>query len=144
MDHPGPGPHPELRQRRTGKSASSLCPDGWTHHRRRCYVFGSAVASWASAERSCSLLFNSSLTGARSRRDVAWLWRFAGRNPFWIGQSGGSGPWMWTHRGSLSFSKMRGAPPKCVLVENPQRWISTSCSPETQHAVICSSAAPPP
>ncbi|XP_035863594.1 FRAS1-related extracellular matrix protein 1b [Sander lucioperca] len=148
MDHPEPRRHPELRQRKTGKSVSSSCPDGWTHYRRRCYILGSSVASWGSAERSCSLLFNSSLTGVRSRRDMAWLWKFAGRKPFWIGLSGGSGRWMWADGGSVSFSRLRGAPlgeshgdSNCVLVENPRSWISTSCSPETQHTFICSSAA---
>ncbi|XP_070764752.1 FRAS1-related extracellular matrix protein 1b [Enoplosus armatus] len=150
MDHPEPRHHPELRQRKTGKSVSSSCPDGWTHYRRRCYILSSSVASWSSAERTCSLLLNSSLTSVRSRRDMTWLWKFAGRKPFWIGLSGGSGRWMWADGRSVSFSRLRGAPPgrsesdvgsDCVLVENPRNWISTSCSPETQHTFICSSAA---
>ncbi|XP_070816237.1 FRAS1-related extracellular matrix protein 1b [Chaetodon trifascialis] len=150
MDHPELRLHPELRQRKTGKSVSSSCPDGWTHYRRRCYILSSSVASWASAERTCSLLLNSSLTSVRSRRDMTWLWKFAGRKPFWIGLSGGSGRWTWADGRSVSFSRLRGAPPgrgepdvgsDCVLVENPRSWISTSCSPETQHAFICSSPA---
>ncbi|TDH08957.1 hypothetical protein EPR50_G00103520 [Perca flavescens] len=109
-----------------------------------------------------SARFNSSLTGVRSRRDLAWLWKFAGRKPFWIGLSGGSGRWIWADGGSVSFSRLRGAPPghgashseshgeshseshgdsDCVLVENHRSWISTSCSPETQHTFICSSVA---
>ncbi|XP_049444192.1 FRAS1-related extracellular matrix protein 1b [Epinephelus fuscoguttatus] len=150
MDHPELRHHPELRQRKTGKLVSSSCPDGWTHYRRRCYIVSSSVASWASAERSCSLLFNSSLTSVRSRRDMTWLWKFAGRKPFWIGLSGGPGRWMWADGRSVSFSRLRGAPlgrgesdigSDCVLVENPRSWISTSCSPETQHTFICSSPA---
>uniref|UniRef100_A0A671VMF0 Fras1 related extracellular matrix 1b n=1 Tax=Sparus aurata TaxID=8175 RepID=A0A671VMF0_SPAAU len=134
----------------TGKSVSSSCADGWTHYRRRCYIVSSSVASWASAERTCSLLFNSSLTSVRSRRDMTWLWKFAGRKPFWIGLSGGPGRWMWADGRSVSFSRLRGAPQgrsdsdvglDCVLVENPRSWISASCSPETQHTFICSSPA---
>uniref|UniRef100_A0A4W6CZ81 Fras1 related extracellular matrix 1b n=1 Tax=Lates calcarifer TaxID=8187 RepID=A0A4W6CZ81_LATCA len=134
----------------TGKSVSSSCPDGWTHYRRRCYILSSSVASWASAERTCSLLFNSSLTSVKSRRDMTWLWKFAGKKPFWIGLSGGPGRWMWADGRSVSFSRLRGAPQgrvgsndgsDCVLVENPRSWISTSCSAETQHTFICSSAA---
>uniref|UniRef100_A0A4W6CZ86 Fras1 related extracellular matrix 1b n=1 Tax=Lates calcarifer TaxID=8187 RepID=A0A4W6CZ86_LATCA len=133
----------------TGKSVSSSCPDGWTHYRRRCYILSSSVASWASAERTCSL-FNSSLTSVKSRRDMTWLWKFAGKKPFWIGLSGGPGRWMWADGRSVSFSRLRGAPQgrvgsndgsDCVLVENPRSWISTSCSAETQHTFICSSAA---
>ncbi|KAK1897253.1 FRAS1-related extracellular matrix protein 1 [Dissostichus eleginoides] len=56
MDHPEPRHNPELRQRKTGKSVSSWCAEGWTHYRRRCYTVSSSVASWASAERSCSML----------------------------------------------------------------------------------------
>ncbi|XP_067452176.1 FRAS1-related extracellular matrix protein 1b isoform X1 [Thunnus thynnus] len=157
MDHPAPRQQPELRQRKTGKSVSSSCPDGWTHYRRRCYILSSSVASWASAEQTCSLLFNSSLTSVRSRRDMTWLWKFAGRKPFWIGErssqhglSGGPGRWMWADGRSVSFSRLREAPPgrsesdvgsDCVLVENPTSWISTSCSAETQHTFICSSPA---
>ncbi|XP_065812340.1 LOW QUALITY PROTEIN: FRAS1-related extracellular matrix protein 1b [Labrus bergylta] len=150
MDHPEPRNQPELRQRKTGKSVTSSCPDGWTHYRRRCYVVSTSVASWGSAERTCSLLFNSSLTSVRSRRDMTWLWKFAGRKPFWIGLSGGPGRWMWADGRSVSFSRLRGAPPgssesdvgsDCVLVETPRSWISTSCSPETQHTFICSSSA---
>lgn len=30
---------------------------------------------------------NSSLPTIGSRRDMSWLWRFAGRRPFWIGEA---------------------------------------------------------
>ncbi|XP_063746795.1 FRAS1-related extracellular matrix protein 1b [Eleginops maclovinus] len=143
-DHPEPRHHPELRQRKTGRSASSRCADGWTHYRRRCYTVSSSVASWASAERSCSMLFNSSLTGVSSRRDMNWLWKFAGRKPFWISLSVGLSRWMWADGQSVSFSRLREEAllgSDCVLVENHRSWISTSCSPETQHAFICSSQA---
>uniref|UniRef100_A0A3Q3W4W6 Calx-beta domain-containing protein n=1 Tax=Mola mola TaxID=94237 RepID=A0A3Q3W4W6_MOLML len=78
-------PHPPRGDvpNRTGKSVTSSCPDGWTHYRRRCYILSSSVASWAGAERSCSL-FNGSLTSVGSRRDMTWLWKLAGRKPFWI------------------------------------------------------------
>ncbi|XP_040896305.1 FRAS1-related extracellular matrix protein 1b isoform X2 [Toxotes jaculatrix] len=150
MDHSAQRHYPELHQHKTGKSVSSSCPDGWTHYRRRCYILSWSVASWASAERTCSLLYNSSLTSVRSRRDMTWLWKFAGKKPFWIGLSGGPGRWMWSDGRSVTFSKLRGALPDhsgsndsldCVLVENPKSWISTSCSAEIQHTFICSSAA---
>ncbi|XP_068447643.1 FRAS1-related extracellular matrix protein 1b isoform X2 [Clinocottus analis] len=145
MDHPEPIHPPELRQRKTGKAISSSCPDSWTQYRRRCYIVSSSVASWASAERSCSLMFDSSLTSVRSRRDMVWLWKFAGRKPFWIGLSWASGRWMWADGRMLSFSRLRASESAvgsdCVLVENPRSWISSRCSPETQHTYICSSPA---
>uniref|UniRef100_A0A3Q1IU48 C-type lectin domain-containing protein n=1 Tax=Anabas testudineus TaxID=64144 RepID=A0A3Q1IU48_ANATE len=126
-------------------SVSSSCPDGWTHYRRRCYILSSSVASWASADRTCSL-FNSSLTSMRSRRDMTWLWRFAGRKPFWLDP----GRWTRAEGQSDSFSALMGAPQDlieshvssgCPLLENSQSWITTSCSAETQHTFICSSLA---
>ncbi|KAI4829095.1 hypothetical protein KUCAC02_023157 [Chaenocephalus aceratus] len=56
--------------------------------------------------------------------------------------SGGPGRWMWADGQSVSFSRLSGETllgSDCVLVENPRSWISTSCSPETQHPFICSS-----
>ncbi|XP_032427691.1 FRAS1-related extracellular matrix protein 1-like [Xiphophorus hellerii] len=108
-----------------------------------------SVASWASAHRTCSLLFNSSLSSVRSRKDAAWMWRLAGRKSFWIGQSGGHDLRVWDESHS---AKVRGAPASrdeagfssdCVLVENPRRWIPTNCSAEAQHSFICSSETPP-
>ncbi|KAM9365122.1 FRAS1-related extracellular matrix protein 1b [Pholidichthys leucotaenia] len=144
MDHPPIRQQGELLQQKMGKLMSSSCPDGWMHYRRRCYILSSSTASWSSADRSCSLLFSSSLVSVHSRRDMNWLWRFAGKKPFWIGLSGGPGHWLWADGHSLSFSRLRGEPHNglnCVLVESPRSWISTNCSAETQHAFICSSAA---
>uniref|UniRef100_A0A3Q2YJU6 Fras1 related extracellular matrix 1b n=1 Tax=Hippocampus comes TaxID=109280 RepID=A0A3Q2YJU6_HIPCM len=71
----------------TGRSPTGRCEVGWTRHGGRCYLAGSSVSSWASAERSCSVLSNSSLPSVRSRRHLGWLWRFGGEKPFWIGRS---------------------------------------------------------
>uniref|UniRef100_A0A3B5AP52 FRAS1-related extracellular matrix protein 1-like n=1 Tax=Stegastes partitus TaxID=144197 RepID=A0A3B5AP52_9TELE len=119
----------------------SLCADGWTHYRRRCYTTGPSVASWASAARTCSLLFNSSLTSVQSRRDLSWLWRFAGRKPFWIGQSGAPGRSASWLQVAPSGRSEGGVGSDCVLVRSPRSWISTSCSAEAEHGFICSSPA---
>lgn len=130
-------------------SISSLCPEGWTFYRRRCLMVSSSVASWASAARTCSLLFNSSLSMARSRKDLSWMWRFTGRKSFWIGGSGGPDRWMWADghparlRGAPLGREEAGVSSDCVLVQNPGRWRSTNCSAEDQHAFICSSETVP-
>ncbi|XP_068174802.1 FRAS1-related extracellular matrix protein 1b [Antennarius striatus] len=145
MDHPEPGFLPELHQQKIGGSVSGSCPDGWTHYRRHCYLISSSLASWASADRTCSLLFNSSLTTAPSRRDTAWLWKFAGRKPFWIGAAGHWGHWTSFDRQSERSGLLGDASEvdlDCVLVEHPRRWISTNCSAHTEHRVICSAPAP--
>ncbi|XP_029005008.1 FRAS1-related extracellular matrix protein 1b [Betta splendens] len=142
QDAPQVDPSPR-HQRKSGKSISSSCPNSWTHRRTRCYFLNPSVASWASADRTCSLLFNSSLASVGSRKDMAWLWRFAGRKAFWTGTPGGPG-WMQAGprvRGPPLGSRGSKQRPQCVLVQSPRSWISTSCSAETQHGFICSSPA---
>ncbi|XP_028301158.1 FRAS1-related extracellular matrix protein 1-like, partial [Gouania willdenowi] len=101
-DHPGT------------QEVSSRCSEGWTHHRGRCYIVSFSMASWASAERTCKLLYSSSLPLIGSSRDVWWLWKFVGRKPFWTGS-------------------------QCVLVVNVYHVTSTDCSSTDQHMVVCSS-----
>uniref|UniRef100_A0AAZ3S8L7 FRAS1-related extracellular matrix protein N-terminal domain-containing protein n=1 Tax=Oncorhynchus tshawytscha TaxID=74940 RepID=A0AAZ3S8L7_ONCTS len=51
--------------------------------------------------------FDSNLTGVQSKKDMAWLWKFAGKQAFWIGLSGSPGHWTWTDGRSLSFSRLK-------------------------------------
>ncbi|XP_015232054.1 PREDICTED: FRAS1-related extracellular matrix protein 1-like [Cyprinodon variegatus] len=134
----------QLPLREVGSSLSSSCPDGWTLYRRRCHMVSPSLASWASADRTCSLLFNSSLSSLHSRKDLSWMWRFAGKKSFWIGGSGSQDGWIRANiqsAGPLSDSADLSS--GCVLVENPRRWISTNCSAEVQHSFICSSEPVP-
>ncbi|XP_056132911.1 FRAS1-related extracellular matrix protein 1b [Lampris incognitus] len=149
MDHPNPEHRHTQWKRKTGKWVSSSCPEGWTRYRRRCYLLSSGVASWSSAQRTCSLMFDSNLTSVHSRKDLAWLWRFAARKPFWIGLSGGPGRWVWADGQLVSFSRLReehlrlqtelgSAGTSCVLVQSPRTWIPHGCSIESEHRSICS------
>ncbi|CDQ93458.1 unnamed protein product [Oncorhynchus mykiss] len=61
-----------------GRSVSTSCPTGWSHYRRHCYILSLGVASWSSAQRACTLLFDSNLTGVQSKKDMAWLWNLLG------------------------------------------------------------------
>ncbi|XP_077390356.1 FRAS1-related extracellular matrix protein 1b isoform X2 [Festucalex cinctus] len=146
---PGSAPHvhragsrkkeAESRQRKTGRSLSGHCEEGWTHHRGRCYLASSSVSSWASAERACSFLSDGGLPSVRSRRELAWLWRFAGKKPFWMApahvlptaQQGRPGAWPSSPSSSSWWA------PACLLAESASRWTSGSCDAHTQHAFIC-------
>ncbi|KAM4629862.1 FRAS1-related extracellular matrix protein 1b [Polymixia lowei] len=148
MDRPDPKPPRTTRQRKTGRSVSSSCPEGWSHYRRRCYILSGGLASWTSAQQACSLLFDSNLTSVHSRKDMSWLWRFAGRKPFWIGMSGGPGHWAWADGRAVSFSRLgqgtlqnRSGGTACVLVHSPRTWIPSSCSTQSEHMYICSALA---
>ncbi|XP_051929938.1 FRAS1-related extracellular matrix protein 1b isoform X2 [Hippocampus zosterae] len=123
----------ESLRSKTGRSPSGRCEVGWTRHGGRCYLAGSTASSWASAERSCSvLLSNSSLPSVRSRRQLGWLWRFGGEKPFWIGRSEVAA----TRPGLPSAFR---AP--CLLAESSSRWTSGGCDAAARHAFICE--APP-
>lgn len=98
------------------KPVSIGCPKGWTHYRRNCYILGPGIASWSSAQHACMLyvislymhafilhmrlpfpLLNSNvmtptfrlesqLSSIHSKADMKWIWKFAGRQSFWIGK----------------------------------------------------------
>ncbi|XP_067085731.1 FRAS1-related extracellular matrix protein 1b [Osmerus mordax] len=139
------------RQRKAGRVVSSSCPSGWTHYRRQCFLLSPGIASWNSAQRTCTLLFDSNLTSIHSKKDMTWLWKFAGRKPFWIGLSGGAGEWTWVDSKPFSFSRLEKNPPQenpgaenvstCVLVQNTRTWTPTSCNMDSEHKYICSSPA---
>ncbi|XP_055020926.1 FRAS1-related extracellular matrix protein 1-like [Boleophthalmus pectinirostris] len=136
----------------------SVCPSGsWTLHRRRCFLLSSSVASWSSAQHSCSQLWNSSLVSVQSRRDLFWLWRFSGRRSFWtdfpdavdrdavdrdavdrdaVDRDA-------VDRDAVNLSGLKGATsPHCVLIKNPKNWIQTNCSTDSEHHFICSRPGP--
>ncbi|KAJ8395495.1 hypothetical protein AAFF_G00032290 [Aldrovandia affinis] len=146
-DSPQTAPH----KRKAVKVAGGACPPGWVPHKENCYMLSSDTASWSSAQQSCALLFDSHLTSVDSKTDMKWLWKFAGKQPFWIGLTATSGQWSWTDGHPLSFSKLKKASvpepqpqdesePSCVLVQNQRRWTPMSCTSE-EHRYICSTPA---
>ncbi|XP_063809925.1 uncharacterized protein LOC135029485 [Pseudophryne corroboree] len=63
------------------------CPAGWTLHQKHCYYHNTLQKStWEGAEHDCAQRSNSHLTSVHSEADMSWLWKFAGKKPFWIGQ----------------------------------------------------------
>lgn len=135
-----------LRQRKSNKAVSLECPTNWIHYRKHCYILGPGVASWSSAQRACSLLYDSQLTGIHSPTDMKWLWRFAGKQAFWTGLSGSRGLWMWTDGKPLLFSKLQmtshsSADHSCVLAESQRKWTPRNCTAGDEYRYICSAAA---
>uniref|UniRef100_A0AAZ3NZL0 C-type lectin domain-containing protein n=1 Tax=Oncorhynchus tshawytscha TaxID=74940 RepID=A0AAZ3NZL0_ONCTS len=144
-------PVPSPKQHRAGRqSVSTSCPTGWSHYRRHCYILSPGVASWSSAQRACTLL---NLTGVQSKKDMAWLWKFAGKQAFWIGLSGSPGHWTWTDGRSLSFSRLKrdraqeqqpesaASRSTCVLAQSQKTWIPMTCTTAPERRYICSSPA---
>ncbi|KAI1891906.1 hypothetical protein AGOR_G00148540 [Albula goreensis] len=131
---------------------AGACPPGWVTHRETCYSMSPGTASWSSAQHSCALLFDSHLTSVSSRKDMKWLWKFAGKQPFWIGLTDTSGQWSWTDGHPLLFSKLKQTTrpdpqpqgerePSCVLVESQRKWTPMNCTTEEEHRYICSTPA---
>ncbi|KAG5275412.1 hypothetical protein AALO_G00120010 [Alosa alosa] len=134
------------RQRKSSKALSLDCPSGWTHYRKRCYILSTGVATWSSAQHACSLLRHSQLAGIHSTTDMKWMWRFAGKQPFWTGLTGSMGHWMWTDGKPVLFSKLQinrdsSSDPSCVLAESQRKWTPKNCTTGDEYKYICSAAA---
>uniref|UniRef100_A0A3P8XA33 C-type lectin domain-containing protein n=1 Tax=Esox lucius TaxID=8010 RepID=A0A3P8XA33_ESOLU len=138
--------------RQAGKSVSTSCPEDWSHYRSHCYRLSAGVASWSSAQRSCTLL-NSNLTSVHSQKDMSWLWKFAGKQPFWLGLSGVQGHWTWMNGRSLTFSRLKrdrtqdlklniaASNNTCVLAQSQKTWKPMFCNTSPEHRYICSALA---
>ncbi|XP_065101236.1 FRAS1-related extracellular matrix protein 1b isoform X1 [Paramisgurnus dabryanus] len=140
-----------VRQHKSQKSVSIGCPNGWTHHRRNCYILGPGTASWSSAQHACTLL-ESNLTSVHSKIDLKWIWKFAGKQAFWIGLRGSAENWTWTDSKPLTFSKLKketvtnhqdpdSSTATCVLAQSQKIWIPKSCIDGSEHRYVCSAPA---
>ncbi|XP_026054147.1 FRAS1-related extracellular matrix protein 1-like [Carassius auratus] len=136
-----------VQQHKSQKSVSIGCPNGWSHYRRNCYILGPGIASWSSAQHACMLL-ESELVSIHSKSDMKWMWKFAGKQSFWIGLTGGPKQWSWTDGKKLRFSKLRkddaehpSSAARCVLAQSQKIWIPKSCIDGSEHRYICSAPA---
>ncbi|XP_051549151.1 FRAS1-related extracellular matrix protein 1b isoform X2 [Myxocyprinus asiaticus] len=138
-----------VRQHKSQKPVSIGCPNGWSHYRRNCYILGPGVASWSSAQHACMLL-EGDLSSVHSKTDMKWMWRFAGKQAFWIGLTGGPEQWSWIDGRPLTFSRLNKervtdhqdhASSSCVLAQNQKIWIPKSCIEGSEHRYICSAPA---
>uniref|UniRef100_A0AAR2KKY0 C-type lectin domain-containing protein n=1 Tax=Pygocentrus nattereri TaxID=42514 RepID=A0AAR2KKY0_PYGNA len=129
------------------KSVSVGCLAGWTHYKRSCFILGPGVATWSSAQQACSVL-DGHLTSIRSKGDMKWLWRFAGKQPFWIGLSGTPGQWSWADGAPLTFSRLKkvktsgqqdpaNSSHRCVLAQDQKKWTPKHCTAESEHKYVC-------
>ncbi|XP_060735779.1 FRAS1-related extracellular matrix protein 1b [Tachysurus vachellii] len=137
-----------VRQQKSSKAVSVGCPPNWTHYRRHCYILGPGEASWWNAHNTCTVL-DGHLTSVRSKTHMKWLWRFAGKQPFWIGLSGSPGQWVWADSTPLKFSRFKknkdsdshGSDHSCVLAQDQKIWTREKCTPVVEHKYICSADA---
>ncbi|XP_062868751.1 FRAS1-related extracellular matrix protein 1b [Trichomycterus rosablanca] len=138
-----------LRQHKSAKAVSVGCLSGWTLYRRQCYIRGPGVVSWTYAQHACTVL-DGHLTNIRSKSHMTWLWKFAGKQAFWIGLSGSQGRWLWADNTPLTFSKLKKSKTSedgstdvsshsCVLAQDRKTWTQENCT--AQQRYICSTPA---
>ncbi|XP_066504077.1 FRAS1-related extracellular matrix protein 1b [Hoplias malabaricus] len=140
-----------LLQHKSVKSVNIGCLSGWTHYKRSCYILAPGIATWSSAQNACTML-DGQLTTVHSKKNMKWLWKFAGKQPFWIGLSGTHGQWSWADGAPLKFSrlkKVKASDPlklvdssqRCVLAQDQKRWTPKNCNGQSEHKYICSAPA---
>ncbi|MBN3307306.1 FREM1 protein, partial [Amia calva] len=142
-----PPPH-AVQGSKARRTKSHGCPPGWALRGKDCYTSSTDSASWEGAEQACATMFHSHLTSVHSEKDMKWLWKFAGKMPFWIGLTnrGVTENWTWTNGRPLSFTNLKlrrpsssGPPgPSCVLAQMRRKWMPQSCSTRPEHKYICS------
>uniref|UniRef100_A0A3B3RES9 Fras1 related extracellular matrix 1b n=1 Tax=Paramormyrops kingsleyae TaxID=1676925 RepID=A0A3B3RES9_9TELE len=124
---------------------TDMCPSGWTARESRCFILSHSRTTWSSAQHTCTLL---NLTSVHSKQDMAWLWKFARKQPFWIGLTGYRGQWAWTDGNSLTFSRLKKQSStefhsqdrlglQCVLVQNQKKWTPMNCTTGPEYKYIC-------
>ncbi|CAM4603922.1 unnamed protein product [Lepidochelys olivacea] len=110
---------------------SRKCPPGWSPQDKHCYLLTPVRnAIWESAERACRKCLASSrshghLASVHSPKEMSWLWKFANKQPFWIGlpEKGEKDQWVWSNGQPVTFHNFKEGKPsqnqtvqlRCVL-----------------------------
>ncbi|CAI5777043.1 FRAS1-related extracellular matrix protein 1-like isoform X1 [Podarcis lilfordi] len=134
---------PSTKQR----TKSRKCPSSWTLRDKHCYILSSIRnASWDSAEKACRKWSQGHLASVHSPREMAWLWKFANKQPFWIGlNEGKTGSWMWSNGRPVTFHNVKSRPElsktaeqKCAFVKKQKKWVARLCRQRLKGRYICS------
>eukprot|EP00079_Xenopus_tropicalis_P015862 XP_004914006.1 PREDICTED: FRAS1-related extracellular matrix protein 1 [Xenopus tropicalis] len=124
---------------------SEKCPVGWTLHDKHCYYINLMQnTTWEEAERTC-VQKHSHLTSVHSEAEMKWLWKFAEKEPFWIGLMSTAEGWLWSNGRPLTFSHLKGVGQsnkatsrKCVFVSKKKEWVARRCDLGQKGRSICS------
>ncbi|XP_048351926.1 FRAS1-related extracellular matrix protein 1-like isoform X3 [Sphaerodactylus townsendi] len=128
---------------------SMKCPSGWTLRDKHCYILSLIRnATWESAERACRKWPNGHLASVHSAREMAWLWKFAKKQPFWIGlkEDFEKNSWVWSNGRPVTFQNFKGGKAtvnrstyqKCAFVQMQKKWVARSCRQRQKGRYICS------
>ncbi|XP_061489211.1 FRAS1-related extracellular matrix protein 1-like isoform X3 [Rhineura floridana] len=125
------------------------CPSNWTLRDKHCYGLSSIRnASWDSAEKACRKWSSGHLTSVHSPREMAWLWKFANKQPFWIGlkEEGKTDKWVWSNGRPVTFHNFKEGKEalcktteqKCAFVQTQKKWVARLCRQRLKGRYICS------
>ncbi|CAM4594032.1 unnamed protein product [Lepidochelys olivacea] len=78
------------------------------------------------------LVSHGHLASVHSPKEMSWLWKFANKQPFWIGlpEKGEKDQWVWSNGQPVTFHNFKEGKPsqnqtvqlRCVLVQKKEKW----------------------
>uniref|UniRef100_A0A8D0GMJ7 C-type lectin domain-containing protein n=1 Tax=Sphenodon punctatus TaxID=8508 RepID=A0A8D0GMJ7_SPHPU len=84
------------------------CPDGWVGYQEKCYYYSTDERNWTSSQSNCSS-FGASLARIDSEEEKAFVLRYKGKAPHWIGlQRDQDQPSKWADAGVFSSTTLQG------------------------------------
>ncbi|XP_072367081.1 FRAS1-related extracellular matrix protein 1b [Scyliorhinus torazame] len=130
------------------------CPSGWTQYKKHCYIMNpERNATWEGAKMACRQMFHANLVSVHSKKELKWLWNFAGGQPFWIGliNETRSGKWTWINGRPVTFtnwtknksSRLSDIQPSCTLVQGKGKWVTRGCNENQERYICCTSTSRP-
>ncbi|XP_071760089.1 galactose-specific lectin nattectin-like [Centroberyx gerrardi] len=92
-----------------GETTANGCPDGWTQHGSRCFIFFHSQNIWIDAERAC-MSYGGNLAAIHTTSEHNFLRELINRvtgsyTHAWIGgfDAVKEGVWMWTDGSSFAY-----------------------------------------
>ncbi|XP_031414909.1 CD209 antigen-like protein E isoform X2 [Clupea harengus] len=90
----------------TAKCGCRVCPEGWIHHRGKCYLFPSSKKNWEQSRDHCITL-GGHLAIVNDKQEQDFLVAKSNQVSHWIGLNdlAVEGQWRWVDSSSLSDTK---------------------------------------
>ncbi|XP_053105510.1 FRAS1-related extracellular matrix protein 1-like isoform X2 [Hemicordylus capensis] len=91
---------------------------------------------------------NGHLASVHSPREMAWLWKFANKQPFWIGlkEENKEDSWVWSNDRPMTFHNFKegkarlrkNTERRCAFVQMQKTWTARPCGQRQKGRYICS------
>ncbi|XP_062384361.1 CD209 antigen-like protein E [Sardina pilchardus] len=94
-------PYNKIADNLTAECSCRACPEGWKHHRGKCYLFSSSEMNWEGSRDHCITL-GGHLVIVNDQEEQHFLAAQLKGVPHWIGLNDVEGQWRWVDNKSLS------------------------------------------